>query len=333
MVSVGELLNALTLAGQLPRTIIYPLNGTQCENWAVLAAGFCDGTDKAHVQLGAPWWFQDQQYGIERQFQSCGNLYPVSLSVGMLTDSRSFISYPRHELYRRVFCNYLGELCERLGASESTIRRDLNLLAERGMLVKVHGGAVPRNDRFSNVEQDIEEKSRLYNEEKTAIARYAASLLEDGDFVFIDAGTTTEKMIDFISAEDVTFVTNAFVNAKKLAQRGYKVFLPAGEIKLITEAIVGAECVSSLQNYNFTKCFIGANGISLSAGISTPDRNEASIKSVVIAHSRTAYVLSDHSKFDQIASVTFAKLNQVQIITDRLGDRKYLAAANIREVM
>jgi DeoR family fructose operon transcriptional repressor len=183
------------------------------------------------------------------------------------------------------------------------------------------------------IEQDIAEKSRLYNEEKTAIARYAASLLEDGDFVFIDAGTTTEKMIDFIPDLNVTFVTNAFVNAKKLAQRGYKVFLPAGEIKLITEAIVGAECVSSLQNYNFTKCFIGANGISLSAGISTPDRNEASIKSVVIAHSRTAYVLSDHSKFDQIASVTFAKLNQVQIITDRLGDRKYLAAANIREVM
>ena len=122
VVSVGELLNALTLAGQLPRTIIYPLNGTQCENWAVLAAGFCDGTDKAHVQLGAPWWFQDQQYGIERQFQSCGNLYPVSLSVGMLTDSRSFISYPRHELYRRVFCNYLGELCERgeyIGSEEN----------------------------------------------------------------------------------------------------------------------------------------------------------------------------------------------------------------------
>ena len=57
------------------------------------------------------------------------------------------------------------------------------------------------------------------------------------------------------------------------------------------------------------------------------------IKAVVIAHSRTAYVLSDHSKFDQIASVTFARLNQVQIITDRIGDRKYLTAANIREVM
>ncbi len=227
----------------------------------------------------------------------------------------------------------LSELCSLLEASESTVRRDLNYLAERGLLVKVHGGAMSLSDRFSNVEQDIEEKSRLYNEEKTAIARFAASLIDDGDFVFIDAGTTTEKMIDFIPDKNVTFVTNAFVHAKKLAQRGFKVFLPAGEIKLITEAIVGAECVSSLQGYNFTKSFIGANGISFSAGVSTPDRNEASVKAEVIAHSRTAYILADHSKFDQITSVTFTRLNQVKMITDKLSDKKYLSIANIKEVL
>ena len=111
--SVGEILNRLTIVGELPKTILYPLDGTKIETWAILAAGFCDNGTKSKVQLGAPWWFNDQQFGIERQFKACANLYPVSLSVGMLTDSRSFISYPRHELYRRVFCNYLGELCER----------------------------------------------------------------------------------------------------------------------------------------------------------------------------------------------------------------------------
>ena len=95
------------------KCVSYPLDGTKIETWAILAAGFCDNGTKSKVQLGAPWWFNDQQFGIERQFKACANLYPVSLSVGMLTDSRSFISYPRHELYRRVFCNYLGELCER----------------------------------------------------------------------------------------------------------------------------------------------------------------------------------------------------------------------------
>lgn len=111
--SVGQLLDSLTRIGELPKTILYPLDGTKIENWAVLAAGFCEGGTKAKVQLGAPWWFNDQAFGIQRQFEACANLYPVSLSVGMLTDSRSFISYPRHELYRRVLCDYFGRLVER----------------------------------------------------------------------------------------------------------------------------------------------------------------------------------------------------------------------------
>ena len=72
----------------------------------------------------------------------------------------------------------LSELCSLLGASASTVRRDLNHLAERGLLIKIHGGAMPCIDKFSFGEQNIEEKSHLYNDEKTAIAKYAASLIE-----------------------------------------------------------------------------------------------------------------------------------------------------------
>lgn len=111
--SVGEILDRLTKAGKLPKTILYPLNAAQVEPFAILAAGFCEGGTRAKVQLGAPWWFNDQAYGLNRQFEAVANLYPLSLSVGMLTDSRSFLSYPRHELYRRVLCNYLGTLIER----------------------------------------------------------------------------------------------------------------------------------------------------------------------------------------------------------------------------
>ncbi|PHV70105.1 glucuronate isomerase [Sporanaerobium hydrogeniformans] len=111
--SVGALLDTLTKRGTLPKTILYPLNAVQIETFAILAAAFCEGGTRAKVQLGAPWWFNDQAYGINRQFEAIANLYPISLSVGMLTDSRSFLSYPRHELYRRVLCNYLGILVER----------------------------------------------------------------------------------------------------------------------------------------------------------------------------------------------------------------------------
>ena len=228
----------------------------------------------------------------------------------------------------------LIELCELLKISESTVRRDLTVLDQKGLLRKVHGGAISIDDSsFNLVEHDMESKSKMFAEEKNVIAAFAASLIDDGDFVFIDAGTTTEKMIDFLPNKNVTFVTNAFVHAKKMAQKGFKVYIPAGEIKATTEAIVGAECVSSLQNYNFTKSFIGANGISFSGGISTPDRNEASVKAMVVQNSKNVYVLADHSKFDQITSVTFAQLGQVKIITDKLNDKKYLTKTNIKEVM
>lgn len=111
--SVGEILDRLTKEEKLPRTLLYPLDSKQIEPFAILAAAFCNNHSKARVQLGAPWWFNDQSHGIKRQFDAISNLYPVSLSVGMLTDSRSFFSYPRHELYRRIFCNFLGELVER----------------------------------------------------------------------------------------------------------------------------------------------------------------------------------------------------------------------------
>lgn len=249
----------------------------------------------------------------------------------MLTEERYAIILEQLRQYKSV---KLPKLCELLDASESTVRRDLTELDERGLIKKVHGGAIAVDDcAFNLVEQDVESKSKMFTEEKIAIARYAASLVDDRDFVFIDAGTTTEKMIDFLPDKDVTFVTNAFVHAKKLAQRGFKVYIPAGEIKLTTEAIVGAECVSSLQCYNFTKSFIGANGISLSGGISTPDRNEASVKSTAVQNSQTAYILADHSKFDHVDSVTFAQLGRVKIITDKLPDKKYLTKADIKEVM
>lgn len=249
----------------------------------------------------------------------------------MLTEERYSIILEKIKQDKSV---KLPELCSMLGASESTLRRDLNALDERGLIKKVHGGAVALDDRFEHpVEHDVEQKSKLYTEEKIAIARFAASLVEDDDFVFIDAGTTTEKMIDFLPQKNVTFVTNAFVHAKKLAQRGFKVYIPAGEIKLTTEAIVGAECVNSLQCYNFTKSFLGANGISFHGGASTPDRNEASIKAAAIEHSHKVYILADHSKFNQTASVTFAQLERVNIITDKLEDKKYMTRANIKEVM
>lgn len=226
----------------------------------------------------------------------------------------------------------IAELAEMLDVSASTVKRDLIILANEGKIIKVRGGAMSRNESFTSVEKNVEEKASICTEEKMTIAKYAAELIENGDFVFLDAGTTTEKMIDYLNVKDVTFVTNGFIHAKKLARKGYKVFITGGEIKASTEAIVGAECVLTLKNYNFTKCFMGTNGISLTAGFTTPDVNEARVKSAAIESSREVYVLADHSKFDEVSSATFAGLGKAIIITDRIPNRKYNNAADITEV-
>lgn len=227
----------------------------------------------------------------------------------------------------------IAELSKILDVSPSTVKRDLNILAEAGKITKVRGGAIALGESFSAVEKNVEEKSAMFTAEKAAIAEYAASLVENGDFVFIDAGTTTEKMIDHLPQKDVSFVTNGFIHAKKLAQRGFRVYITGGEIKAATEAIVGAECVLTLRNYNFTKCFMGTNGISITAGFTTPDVNEARVKSAAIESSRKAYILADHSKFDDISSATFAQLSRAEIITDMLTKRKYAEYTVIKEVL
>ena len=114
---------------------------------------------------------------------------------------------------------------------------------------------------------------------------------------------------------------------------GFKVFILGGELKPSTEAVVGTECILALQKYNFTKSFLGVNGISITRGLSTPDQNEASVKAAAMKNSKTVYVLADHSKFDQITSISFGTLDDITIITDRLDDKKYLEKADIKEVM
>lgn len=249
----------------------------------------------------------------------------------MLTEERHSIILDTVNKNRNV---ELGELCGLLNASESTVRRDLSLLDSKGLLVKVRGGAIAVTDEsFTAVEPNVEEKAGLFAAEKEAIARYAASLIEDGDFVYIDAGTTTEKMIEYIPSKSVTFVTNAFINAKKLAQRGFKVIILAGEVKASTEAIVGSEAAITLMHYNFTKCFMGVNGISIKGGLSTPDKNEASVKTTAVSRSKEVFILGDHSKFGKIFSVKFSELNRGKIITDKVPDKKYLSEASVKEVL
>lgn len=211
----------------------------------------------------------------------------------------------------------VNELVEALDTSESTIRRDLNNLDKKNYLKKVHGGAVLVENDFSNIEYNVIEKARVNTFEKKKIASYAASLIKKDDFVFIDAGTTTDYMVDYITEKGAHYVTNGIIHGKKLAARGFDCIIIGGKIKSVTEAIVGIEAVSNIKRFNFTKGFFGTNALNNVSGYSTPDIEEALVKEEAIKHSKKAYVLVDDSKYNKTSSITFGELQDATIITNK----------------
>jgi glucuronate isomerase len=111
--SMSRFFDALDTTGQLTKTIIYNLNPADNELFATMTGNFNDGSIKGKIQFGSGWWFLDQKDGMERQLNALSNMGLISTFVGMLTDSRSFLSYSRHEYFRRVLCNLLGAEMER----------------------------------------------------------------------------------------------------------------------------------------------------------------------------------------------------------------------------
>ena len=223
------------------------------------------------------------------------------------------------------------ELTKALGASESTVRRDLTALHKAGRLYKVYGGATSIDNNYSSNEVDMETKRALHREEKVAIARRAASLVKKNDFVYLDAGTTTLQIIDFLQADTATFVTNGMPQASRLTARGFKTYILGGLLKSTTEAVTGTEALQSLKMYNFTRGFFGTNGISIQSGFSTPDAAEGLVKKAAFERCKHVYVLADRSKFNQIYPITFGRLSSATILTDRLDDPKYREYTTIME--
>ena len=223
------------------------------------------------------------------------------------------------------------QLMTELDASESTIRRDLNALDANGQLTKVHGGAILKTMAYSTKDDNVVSRKEKNRDAKNKIAKYAAEQIAPGDFVYLDAGTTTGYMLEYPLETSATFVTNAVSHARKLAVAGYRVLLVGGELRGTTEAVVGAQAVLSLQEYHFTVGFFGTNGLSRRQGYTTPDGSEALVKKTALRQCAKAYVLADRAKFDEVSSVTFAAYSDAQIITDSIPDH-YKKYGNIIQV-
>lgn len=237
--------------------------------------------------------------------------------IGLLTSERQ--QYIIEKINQNGFIK-IQELVKELHTSESTIRRDLSQLEDMSVLKRVHGGAELVKKR--SIEPTILEKSTSRTSEKEAIAKEAASMIDDGDCIYLDAGTTTLAMIPFIQNKPVTVVTNGIMQAAALQESNIITYLIGGRIKKSTNAIIGSQAINNINNYRFDKVFLGINGIHPDWGFSTPDPEEAILKRSAIDLSKEAFILADFSKFDETSFARVAELNQATIITSGMDSAK-----------
>lgn len=211
----------------------------------------------------------------------------------------------------------INELVELTNASESTIRRDLSQLEEEKFLKRVHGGASRLQGKLQ--ELSMTEKSSKNIQEKRKIAQYAANMVDEGDCIYLDAGSTVTEMIPFLPTKDIVVVTNGLMHLDSLLARNINTFIIGGFAKSKTKAIVGRGAIASLENYRFDHCFLGVNGIHPEGGYTTPDQEEAMIKSIAIEKARVTHVLADQSKFSEMFFAKIADLHCASIITNELN--------------
>lgn len=212
----------------------------------------------------------------------------------------------------------VSNLVEKFNISESTIRRDLIFLENMNYLKRVHGGAI--NVKNKIVESSYSEKIAQNNKEKDSIAKYAASLVQDGESIYLDSGTTTFEMIKYLAGKKIMVVTNGLSNIEALIEFDIPCFVLGGKVKRNTKAVIGYEVMTTLNRYRFDKCFMGVNGVHAVHGFTTPDPEEAMVKEIAIKSSNDVYILADESKFGEVSFTRFAELKDATIITNLEDD-------------
>ncbi|MCZ0702028.1 DeoR family fructose operon transcriptional repressor [Natronobacillus azotifigens] len=245
----------------------------------------------------------------------------------MLTPKRHVLI---EELLEKKRYITIQELVDTTGVSESTIRRDLSELEKQNRLIRVHGGASLRHT--TRQELSYPEKSIQYVEKKKSIAKLAATVIEEHDFIYLDAGTTTYEMIPHLVDRNITVVTNGLTHLDLLSQLHIQTYLLGGFVKETTKALIGARALTSLGEYHFNKCFIGVNALDLNHGYTTPDPEEAAIKQKALECSEQRYILADHSKLHQVAFAKIANLDAATLIIDEMNEDTLLELKQKTEI-
>jgi DeoR family fructose operon transcriptional repressor len=234
----------------------------------------------------------------------------------------------QHERQRAIYMLALkqgsvdvADLARRHGVTTETIRRDLSDMQERQLLRRVHGGAIPV-ERM-NHEPLIEARDMINAEEKLRIATAAVAEVPERGAVIIDSGSTGQRLAEVFPVDrDVHVVTNSLLTALTLSRRGIRdLTVLGGSVRTKRHAMVDETTAAWLSHLAIDVLFMSCDGLSYQHGLTTPYREEYSIKRAMIERARRIVALVDHSKFGNVQMFSFASFDEIDVlVTDTRAD-------------
>lgn len=226
----------------------------------------------------------------------------------------------RHDILDRVQRDgraSVSELSQAFDVSEVTIRGDLQALADQGLLVRTHGGAIPANRLSRDLSLVLRRQQQVLA--KDHIGEAGAAQIEDGDAIFLDSSSTALAIARHLAQHRfVTVVTNSLAIVQELTDyANVEVVAPGGRLRRDTFSLVGVDSLDMLRQYNIQKGFFGAHGITLEEGLTDVSADEADVKRAMAGMCRQVFAVLDATKWGRVGLASFAPLSQIDtIITD-----------------
>jgi DeoR family transcriptional regulator of aga operon len=214
----------------------------------------------------------------------------------------------------------VNDLSKSLEVSSVTIRNDLEQLEKKNMLLRARGGAMKITPNHVGLDYPLSDKQKKHLLEKKEIGKKAIELIEEGNTIILDSGSTTFEIAKNLSDfEELTVITNAINVANYLAeQKNINVIVPGGTLRKNSLSLVGILAEKGFKNYFCDKLFLGVDGFDTGYGISTPNIEEAHLNQIMIEMSKQVIVVADSSKFQRRGFAFIAPVTKIHIlITDK----------------
>lgn len=219
---------------------------------------------------------------------------------------------------------FVQELSEEFNVSEVTIRKDLDLFESRKLLIRSRGGAM-KYESSVGTDYQITDKDKINYADKVNIGKRAATLVQDGDTIIIDSGTTTLEVAKNLNRDyNINIITNAINIVNQLLQfNNINIIVPGGSIRKNSHSLIGPLAEKSLANFYVDKVFIGVDGFNVSQGAFTPNIEEASLNQRMIEIAKEVILVTDSSKFNRKSLAFICPPNKIDIIvTDNKIDKE-----------